>query len=143
MLGCVMAENGAPETVSIENFKPQTLQRWRFNCSESSLGKKRNYQDDVIQLDKELVFSLFRELQPYIGILRSLESGPQLDRVHLRKLVSLWISIPDLIGALSKLLPPKAMKEITQYRCSYIEHKISRRNLIQGIREFTGDSCCC
>ncbi|KAI3669201.1 hypothetical protein L6452_40428 [Arctium lappa] len=64
--------------------------------------------------------------------------GPQLDRVHLRKPVSLWIPIPDLIAALSKILPPKAMKEITQYRCSYI-HKISRRDMIQGIREFTGD----
>ncbi|KAI3718476.1 hypothetical protein L6452_19350 [Arctium lappa] len=41
------------------------------------------------------------------------DDGPQLDRVHLRKHVSLWIPIPDLIAALYKLLPPKAMKEIT------------------------------
>lgn len=64
---------------------------------------------------------------------------PQLDEVHLRKPVSPWIPIPDLIAVLSKLLPPKAMKEITGYRRSYIEHKISRRDMIQGIREFTGD----
>ncbi|KVI06332.1 probable inactive poly [ADP-ribose] polymerase SRO5 isoform X2 [Cynara cardunculus var. scolymus] len=64
---------------------------------------------------------------------------PQLDGVHLRKPVSPWIPIPDLIAALSKLLPPESMKEITKYRRSYIEHKISRRDMIQGIREFTGD----
>lgn len=64
---------------------------------------------------------------------------PQLDGVRIHKPVSPWIPIPDLIAALSKILPPKSMKEITQYRRSYIEHKISRRDMIQAIRECTGD----
>ncbi|KAI3765831.1 hypothetical protein L2E82_15876 [Cichorium intybus] len=64
---------------------------------------------------------------------------PQLHGVRIQKPVSPWIPIPDLIAALSTILPPKSMKEITQYRRSYIEHKISRRDMIQGIRECTGD----
>lgn len=65
---------------------------------------------------------------------------PQSDGVRIQKPASPWIPIPDLIAALSKILPPKSMKSITQYRRSYIEHKISRRDMIQGIRECTGDS---
>ncbi|KAL4584934.1 hypothetical protein LXL04_009545 [Taraxacum kok-saghyz] len=68
--------------------------------------------------------------------------GPQLDGIGIQnqKPVSPWIPIPDLIAVLSKILPPKSMKEITQYRRNYIERKISRREMIQGIRDFTGDS---
>ncbi|KAL4560396.1 hypothetical protein LXL04_032547 [Taraxacum kok-saghyz] len=47
---------------------------------------------------------------------------------------------PIFIAALSKILFPKSMKEITQYRRNYIERKISRREMIQGIRDFTGDN---
>jgi len=63
------------------------------------------------------------------------DGGP----VRVKKPISPWIPIPELIAALSKILPPKAIKEITQFRRSYIEHKISRPDMIRGIRQITGD----
>ncbi|KAJ0755114.1 putative NAD(+) ADP-ribosyltransferase [Helianthus annuus] len=66
---------------------------------------------------------------------------PKLDGVPVcvKKPISPWIPIPELIAALSKILPPKAIKEITQFRRSYIEHKIPRCDMIRGIRKITGD----
>ncbi|KAD4889005.1 hypothetical protein E3N88_21078 [Mikania micrantha] len=64
----------------------------------------------------------------------------ELDGAHLlRKPASPWIPIPDLIAALSKILPPKDIKKMTQFRQSYIEHKISRIDMIRGIRKVAGD----
>ncbi|PWA56759.1 Poly(ADP-ribose) polymerase, catalytic domain-containing protein [Artemisia annua] len=60
---------------------------------------------------------------------------PQVNGVRLAKPVSPWIPIPDLIANLSKMLPPKSIKEITQYCHSYVERKISRLDMIRGIRE--------
>ncbi|XP_076959573.1 putative inactive poly [ADP-ribose] polymerase SRO5 [Bidens hawaiensis] len=59
--------------------------------------------------------------------------------VRVEKPVSPWIPIPNLLAALSKILAPKAMEEIMQFRRSYLEHKICRRDMIKGIGEVTGD----
>ncbi|XP_071712464.1 probable inactive poly [ADP-ribose] polymerase SRO5 [Rutidosis leptorrhynchoides] len=57
----------------------------------------------------------------------------------IRKPVSPRIPIPQLITALSKILPLKAIKEITLHHRSFIEHKISRSEMIKRIRKVTGD----
>nr|GEW00948.1 probable inactive poly [ADP-ribose] polymerase SRO5 [Tanacetum cinerariifolium] len=59
---------------------------------------------------------------------------PQVNRVRLEKPVSSRIPIPDLIEKLSKMLPPKSIKEITQYHQSYIQRKITRLDMIRGIK---------
>ncbi|GKD57317.1 probable inactive poly [ADP-ribose] polymerase SRO5, partial [Tanacetum coccineum] len=66
-------------------------------------------------------------------------SRPQVNGVRLEKPVSPWIPIPDLIAKLSKMLPPKSIKEITQYRHSYIQRKITRLDMIRGIKGIAGD----
>nr|GFC47799.1 probable inactive poly [ADP-ribose] polymerase SRO5 [Tanacetum cinerariifolium] len=64
---------------------------------------------------------------------------PQVNGVRLEKPVSPWIPIPYLIAKLSKMLPPKSIKEITQYRHSYLQRKITRLDMIRGIKGITGD----
>nr|GEW56063.1 probable inactive poly [ADP-ribose] polymerase SRO5 isoform X2 [Tanacetum cinerariifolium] len=64
---------------------------------------------------------------------------PQVNGVRIEKPVSPWIPIPDLIAKLSKMLPPKSIKEITQYRHSYIQCKITRLDMIRGIKGISGD----
>ncbi|KAL7607525.1 probable inactive poly [ADP-ribose] polymerase SRO5 [Lactuca sativa] len=116
-------------------------------CHPSS----ENFQsgvDDLVSPKKFIVWSnqMNTHILPEFVVSFKTPSKPsnvnrsQSDGVRIQKPVSPWIPIPELIAALSKILPPKSMKEITQYRRSYIEHKISRRDMIQGIRECTGDS---
>nr|GEV33503.1 probable inactive poly [ADP-ribose] polymerase SRO5 isoform X2 [Tanacetum cinerariifolium] len=64
---------------------------------------------------------------------------PQVNGVCLEKPVSPRIPIPDLIPKLSKMLPPKSIKEITQYRHSYLQLKITRLDMIRGIKGIAGD----
>nr|GEW76749.1 probable inactive poly [ADP-ribose] polymerase SRO5 [Tanacetum cinerariifolium] len=64
---------------------------------------------------------------------------PQVNGVRLEKLVSPRIPIPELIAKLSKMLPPKSIKEITQYHHSYIQRKITRLDMIRGIKGIAGD----
>nr|GEV91705.1 probable inactive poly [ADP-ribose] polymerase SRO5 isoform X1 [Tanacetum cinerariifolium] len=64
---------------------------------------------------------------------------PQVNGVRLEKPVSPWIPIPDLSAKLSKMLPPKSIKEITQYRHNYIQRKITRLDMIRGIKGIAGD----
>nr|GEZ16546.1 probable inactive poly [ADP-ribose] polymerase SRO5 [Tanacetum cinerariifolium] len=64
---------------------------------------------------------------------------PQVNGVRLEKPVSPWIPIPYLIAKLSKMLPPKSIKEITQYRHSYLQRKITRLDMIRGIKGIAGD----
>ncbi|KAI7754077.1 hypothetical protein M8C21_009592 [Ambrosia artemisiifolia] len=73
--------------------------------------------------------------------LQECDQGVKLDGVPVRvkKPVSPWMPIPELIAALSEFLPPKAIKEITQFRRNFIEHKIPRCDMIRGIRQITGD----
>ncbi|KAI3777607.1 hypothetical protein L1987_47407 [Smallanthus sonchifolius] len=98
--------------------------------------------DDLLSPKKYVVWS--SQMNTYIlpefvisfKMLTSM-SRPKSDVVE--KPISPWIPIPDLIAALSKILAPKAMKKIIQFRRSYIELKICRRDMIRGIREITGD----
>nr|GEX01916.1 probable inactive poly [ADP-ribose] polymerase SRO5 [Tanacetum cinerariifolium] len=64
---------------------------------------------------------------------------PEVNGVRLEKPVSPWIPIPDLIAKLSKMLPPKSIKEIREYRHSYIQRKITRLDMIRGIKGIAGD----
>uniref|UniRef100_UPI001CB99982 probable inactive poly [ADP-ribose] polymerase SRO5 n=1 Tax=Erigeron canadensis TaxID=72917 RepID=UPI001CB99982 len=100
--------------------------------------------DDMVSPKKYIVWSSHMNshiLPEFVISFKALMSvnKPQLNGVRLEKPVSPWIPIPQLIAALSKILPSKAIKEITQYRHSYIERKISRRDMIKGIRKVAGD----
>ncbi|KAI3785773.1 hypothetical protein L1987_44898 [Smallanthus sonchifolius] len=100
--------------------------------------------DDLVSSKKYIVWSSQMNthvLPEFVISFKTLTNmnRPKLDGVHLQKPVSPWIPIPELIAALSKILPPKAIKEMTQFRQSYIEHKISRPDMIRGIRRITGD----
>ncbi|KAL9275550.1 putative inactive poly [ADP-ribose] polymerase SRO5 [Drosera capensis] len=50
-----------------------------------------------------------------------------------------WMAFPDLILALAKLLPPHIMSVISKFHKDYMERKISRHELIQKVRQLTGD----
>lgn len=100
--------------------------------------------DDLVSPKKFIIWSSQMNthiLPEFVISFKALTSvnRPKVEELRLEKPVSPWIPIPNLIAALSKILPPKAIKEITKFRCSYIEHKISRRDMIRGIREVTGD----
>uniref|UniRef100_A0A699PY48 Probable inactive poly [ADP-ribose] polymerase SRO5 n=1 Tax=Tanacetum cinerariifolium TaxID=118510 RepID=A0A699PY48_TANCI len=68
-----------------------------------------------------------------------INNRPQVNGVRLEKPVSTRIPIPDLIAKLSKMFPPKSIKDITQYHHSYIQHKITRLDMIRGIKIIAGD----
>nr|GEZ94045.1 poly(ADP-ribose) polymerase, catalytic domain-containing protein [Tanacetum cinerariifolium] len=71
--------------------------------------------------------------------MQRIANRPQVNGVRLEKPGSPWIPIPDLIAKLSKMFPPKSMKEITQNRHSYIQRKITRLDMIRGIKGIAGD----
>nr|GEV87970.1 probable inactive poly [ADP-ribose] polymerase SRO5 isoform X2 [Tanacetum cinerariifolium] len=71
--------------------------------------------------------------------MQRIANRPQVNGVRLEKPVSPWIPILDLIAKLSKMLPPKSIKEITQYHHSYIQCKITRLDMIRGIKGISGD----
>ncbi|KAK1433819.1 hypothetical protein QVD17_10736 [Tagetes erecta] len=116
--------------------------------STQSHPSSDNFQsgvDDLVSPKKYIVWSsqmnthILPEFVISFKTLMNVNNRPKQDGVHVEKPVSPWIPIPDLIAALSKILPPKAIKEMTQFRKSYIERKISRRDMIRGIRQITGD----
>ncbi|XP_039046405.1 probable inactive poly [ADP-ribose] polymerase SRO5 [Hibiscus syriacus] len=57
----------------------------------------------------------------------------------LKMPTSPWISFPALISALTTFLPPTAMNLISKYYRDHRDKKISRRELIQVIRQLAGD----
>ncbi|XP_044476734.1 probable inactive poly [ADP-ribose] polymerase SRO5 [Mangifera indica] len=65
------------------------------------------------------------------GIGRSPES--------MRKPTSPWMSFPILISALSKILPSPTIALVTKCHRDHRENKISRRELIQKVRQIVGD----
>ncbi|KAM0060578.1 putative poly(ADP-ribose) polymerase, catalytic domain, RST domain-containing protein [Helianthus debilis subsp. tardiflorus] len=125
--------------------KSELVSRGSTQCYPSS-DDFQSGVDDLLSPKKLIVWSSQMNthiLPEFVISFKTLSSinGPKSDGVPVRheKPVSPWIPIPNLIAALSKILAPKAIKEITQFRRSYIEHKISRREMIRGIREVTGD----
>ncbi|MFS7999503.1 putative NAD(+) ADP-ribosyltransferase [Helianthus anomalus] len=125
--------------------KSELVSRGSTQCYPSS-DDFQSGVDDLLSPKKLIVWSSQMNthiLPEFVISFKTLTSinRPKSDGVPVRheKPVSPWIPIPDLIAALSKILAPKAIKEITQFRRSYIEHKISRREMIRGIREVTGD----
>ncbi|KAK9066477.1 hypothetical protein SSX86_013799 [Deinandra increscens subsp. villosa] len=116
--------------------------------SMQSHPSSENFQsgvDDLVSPKKYIVWSsqmnthILPEFVISFKTLTSMNRTTKQDGAHLPKPVSPWIPIPELIAALSKILPPKAIKKMTQFRQSYIEHKISRRDMIRGIRQVAGD----
>ncbi|XP_028778345.1 probable inactive poly [ADP-ribose] polymerase SRO5 [Neltuma alba] len=57
----------------------------------------------------------------------------------LRKPSSPWIPFPSVISGLSKLLPPSAIAFISKFHKDYQEKKISRKELVQKVRQIAGD----
>ncbi|XP_076960508.1 putative inactive poly [ADP-ribose] polymerase SRO5 [Bidens hawaiensis] len=102
--------------------------------------------DDLVSPKKYIVWSSHMNthiLPEFLISFKTLtlctNNKPKHDGTRLKKPISPWIPIPDLIAALSKVLPPKSIKEMTQFRQRYIEHKITRCDMIRGIRRVTGD----
>nr|GEV64048.1 probable inactive poly [ADP-ribose] polymerase SRO5 isoform X2 [Tanacetum cinerariifolium] len=63
---------------------------------------------------------------------QKIANRPQVNGVRLEKPVSPRIPIPELIEKLSKMLPPKSFKEITQYHQSYIQRDMEK-GFLNGI----------
>ncbi|KAK8521464.1 hypothetical protein V6N13_077563 [Hibiscus sabdariffa] len=61
------------------------------------------------------------------------------DKMRMKMPTSPWISFPALISALTKFLPPTAMNLISKYYRDHRDKKISRRELIQLVRQLAGD----
>ncbi|KAK1422349.1 hypothetical protein QVD17_25401 [Tagetes erecta] len=125
--------------------KSELVNRGSTQCYPSSDGFQSGV-DDLSSPTKLVVWSSQMNTHILPEFVISFKTTTSINRpksygVHVRveKPVSPWIPIPDLIAALSKILAPKAIKEITQFRRSYIERKICRRDMIQGIRSVTGD----
>ncbi|XP_076906355.1 putative inactive poly [ADP-ribose] polymerase SRO5 [Bidens hawaiensis] len=101
--------------------------------------------DDLVSPKKYIVWSSHMNTHILPEFLISFKTPtrtnnkPRQDGTRLKKPISPWIPIPELLAALSKVLPPKAIKEMTQFRQRYIEHKISRCDMIRRIRRVTGD----
>ncbi|KAJ0047585.1 hypothetical protein Pint_15441 [Pistacia integerrima] len=57
----------------------------------------------------------------------------------LRMPTSPWLPFPILISALSKFLPSPTIALISKYHRDHRENKISRRELIQRVRQIAGD----
>ncbi|XP_054794974.1 probable inactive poly [ADP-ribose] polymerase SRO5 [Prosopis cineraria] len=50
-----------------------------------------------------------------------------------------WMPFPSLISVLSKFLPPSTIALISKFHKDHTEKKISRRELIQKVRQIAGD----
>ncbi|PWA60125.1 Poly(ADP-ribose) polymerase, catalytic domain-containing protein [Artemisia annua] len=123
--------------------KTEVVNRFSTQCHPSS-EEFDSGVDDSVSPKKYIIWSsqMNTHILPEFVIsfkTQRIVNRPQVNGVRLAKPVSPWIPIPDLIANLSKMLPPKSIKEITQYRHSYVERKISRLDMIRGIREVTGD----
>ncbi|KAJ9568247.1 hypothetical protein OSB04_004213 [Centaurea solstitialis] len=67
-------------------------------------------------------------------------NGPEIQRVQLDEPITRpWMPIKALTSGLSKILPPEAAKKLDEYHHKYIEHKISRHDMLLGFREVAGD----
>ncbi|XP_071731680.1 probable inactive poly [ADP-ribose] polymerase SRO5 isoform X2 [Rutidosis leptorrhynchoides] len=120
--------------------KTELVNRGSTQCYPSS-DEIQTGVDDLISPKKYIVWAsqMNTSILPEFVISFTTLPRPQSNGGRLQKPVSPSIPIPQLITALSKILPPKAIKEITHHRRSFIEHKISRRDMIKGIRKVTGD----
>ncbi|KAJ9568094.1 hypothetical protein OSB04_004060 [Centaurea solstitialis] len=65
---------------------------------------------------------------------------PEIQRVQLDEPITRpWMPIKALVSGLSNILPPEAAKKLDEYHHKYIEHKISRHDMLLGFREVAGD----
>ncbi|GMI99468.1 similar to RCD one 5 [Hibiscus trionum] len=102
-----------------------------FDSGVDDLSKPSKYMVWSTHLNTHILPEYILSFRASIGLL-----GMQ-DRVKMP--TSPWISFPALISALTKFLPPTAMNLISKYYRDHRDNKISRRQLIQFIRQFAGD----
>ncbi|KAI3761364.1 hypothetical protein L1987_51778 [Smallanthus sonchifolius] len=121
--------------------KSELVNRGSMQCYPSS-DDFQSGVDDLLSPKRYVVWSSQMNtyiLPEFVISFKMLTSMNRPKSDGIKKPVSPWIPIPDLIAALSKILAPKAMKNIIQFRRNYIELKICRRDMIRGIRDITGD----
>lgn len=123
--------------------KTEVVNRFSTLCHPSS-EEFDSGVDDLVSPKKYIIWSsqMNTHILPEFVIsfkTQKIENRPQVNGVRLEKPVSPWIPIPELIAKLSKMLPPKSIKEIKEYRHNYIERKITRLDMIRGIKGITGD----
>ncbi|XP_076947535.1 putative inactive poly [ADP-ribose] polymerase SRO5 [Bidens hawaiensis] len=119
--------------------KSEVVNRGSTQCYPSS-DEFQSGVDDLVSPKKIIIWSSQMNTHILPEFVVSFKTLTSIDRpVRVEKPVSPWIPIPNLLAVLSKILAPKAMEEIAQFRRSYLERKICRRDMIKGIREVTGD----
>nr|GEY40036.1 probable inactive poly [ADP-ribose] polymerase SRO5 [Tanacetum cinerariifolium] len=123
--------------------KTEVVNRFSTQCHPSS-EEFNSGVDNAVTPKKYIIWSsqMNTHILPEFIIsfkTQRIANRPQVNGVRLEKPVSPLIPIPDLIAKLSKMLPPKSIKEITQYHHSYLQLKITRLDMIRGIKGIAGD----
>lgn len=117
-------------------------------CSEQSNPSSDEFDsgvDNLLAPKKYIVWSTHMNTHILPEYVISFKSPPCLkgflksQDLPLRKPTSPWMPFSSLISVLSKYLPPSTINLITKHHCDHREKKISRHELIQRVRQLTGD----